>query len=513
MRKRSARRSAATLTAANLISQLLGFCYRVTLSRTVGAEGMGLFQLIFPYLSLVTALAVSGICVAVSRLAAEYQALGDGRSLGLLTRRAIGLFFSIFAVVALGTAFGANNIAAGFLGDIRTRLAVLLLIPEVFFTGIENIHKNYLYGIGEVTAPAFSDVMEQVVRMGAVLLLLRRVPWRTGEEMLGLIAAGMCICEIASALFLRCVCRRKRRSAAVQSRRTGKDGITGRLLRTAVPVSASNLVNNLLSALIVVLIPRRLEVSGLSHAQALAEYGTLFGMAMPLLLLPTALIFGIGLVIVPKLSEYQALGDRAAVQSSTARAISAVSYLVLPVLAVLVPLGQPLIRVFYGAEIESRLLLPLACGVALSIYMGLFGSILNGLGKPGAAAFGAISGNALELVLVYLLVSEPYLRMNGYVISFLASVVLTAGSNLWFVIRTTGLRIKAVDWFLLPLLSAGGAALTARLVLRLCTSKIGERPALVLAVGAAAAVYLGLVAFQRGGKLTVRKKHDTIEVS
>ncbi len=513
MRKDPARRKAAVLTAANLFSQLLGFVYRIALSRTIGPEGMGLFQLIFPYLSLATALAVSGICVAVSRLAAEYRALGDERSLGLLVRRAMLLFVGIFAVIALSSALYAERIAEGFLGDVRTRLAIYLLIPEIFFTGIENIHKNYLYGTGEVNAPAFSDVMEQTVRMGAVLLLLRVLSPKDQEQMLGLIAAGMCICEIASAAFLRSVYRWKRRSAPPVRRAAAADGMIGRLVRTAAPVSASNLVNHLFSALIVVLIPRRLEVSGLSHSRALEDYGVLFGMTMPLLLLPTALIFGISLVIVPKLSENLALGDQEAVRRAVSRAISAVSVLVLPVLAVLVPLGRPIAWYLYGAQVSERMLLPLACGVALSIYMGLFGSILNGLGRPGAAALGAISGNALELVLMYLLVAEPHLRLYGYVIAFLASVVLTAGMNLWFVVRTCRVRLRPMEWFVTPLLSSVGAALAARLALLRSAPKTGEGPAVLIALGAAAAVYLGLTTIQNAEKLTGKEKRATIDPS
>ena len=492
-----ARRSAAILTLANLAGQLLGFAYRIALSRTIGPEGMGLFQLIFPFQSLAMALAVSGLCVAVSRMAAEYRALGDEGALGALVGRAMLLFCGFFGMIAAGSILFARQIAAGFLGDARTERAVWLLLPVVFFTGIENLHKNYLYGIGDVGAPAFSDVAEQLVRMGSVLLLLRTVPCRGPGEMLGLIVLGMGICEAASTLFLRLVYCRKRRGLA--GRRTGSGGKMLRmLLRTAIPVSAANLVNNLLSALIVVLIPRRLELSGLSHARALEEYGVLFGMTMPLLLLPASLVFGVGLVMVPRLSSAAALGDRAAVQRAIARGISAVSTLVLPVLAVLVPLGSTAVRLLYGAEVSGGMLLPLAAGVALSIYMGLLGSVLNGLGRPGAAALGAISGNALELALTWLLVADPRLRLRGYVIAFLASVVLTAGSNLAFAVRACGLRIRPGRWFFLPLLNSIGAALTARLILLRSAQRLGEGGAMIVAILGAAAVYLGFLALERG---------------
>ncbi|MBQ2105373.1 MAG: oligosaccharide flippase family protein, partial [Lachnospiraceae bacterium] len=44
------------LTASGLISRILGFFYRIYLSRTIGAEGLGIYQMVFP---------IYGICFSL----------------------------------------------------------------------------------------------------------------------------------------------------------------------------------------------------------------------------------------------------------------------------------------------------------------------------------------------------------------------------------------------------------------------------------------------------------------
>jgi len=43
---------ALTLTLANVITRLIGFAYRIFMAGAIGAEGMGLYQLIMPIYSL-----------------------------------------------------------------------------------------------------------------------------------------------------------------------------------------------------------------------------------------------------------------------------------------------------------------------------------------------------------------------------------------------------------------------------------------------------------------------------
>ena len=64
-------KNAAVLTVTSLILRTLGIVFRIWMSNTVGAEGMGLYQLVVSVYVFVSAFATTGICTAVTRLTAE----------------------------------------------------------------------------------------------------------------------------------------------------------------------------------------------------------------------------------------------------------------------------------------------------------------------------------------------------------------------------------------------------------------------------------------------------------
>ena len=228
MNIKSIRYGAFILTVGNICSQLLGFVYRIALSRLIGSEGMGLFQLIFPFYSLALTITVSGIGVAVSKLTAEYMALRNYEAIRMLVKRAIIVFVCIFSVLSLIVLLFAKGIANVFLGDERTLLAIYALLPVILLTGIENIHKHFFYGSREFNPPALSDLLEQIIRMSAVLLLLRLLLPQPDELMLVIIVTGMLICEIFSSVFLKTVYRHRMRkmpsTGKVESRLSARIG-------------------------------------------------------------------------------------------------------------------------------------------------------------------------------------------------------------------------------------------------------------------------------------------------
>ena len=65
-------RSVALLTITGILSQLVGFVYRVFLTRMAGAEILGLYQLILPIYSVLLSLTSVGLTTAVSNLSARY---------------------------------------------------------------------------------------------------------------------------------------------------------------------------------------------------------------------------------------------------------------------------------------------------------------------------------------------------------------------------------------------------------------------------------------------------------
>ena len=190
------------LTGTSLASQLLGFLYRILLSRLIGAEIMGLYQLIMPVYSVVMSITAVGLTVAMSNLSSEYHALGNRLAIAQVLRRCLAAFLILFSLVAAVTALLYDPISVYLLGDARTQLGLLLLLPCILLTGVENLHKHCFHGTGNIRPPAAVELCEQLIRTGAVLGLLVVFLPQNPERTVGLIVLGMICCEVFSAAVL-----------------------------------------------------------------------------------------------------------------------------------------------------------------------------------------------------------------------------------------------------------------------------------------------------------------------
>lgn len=139
--------------------------------------------------------------------------------------------------------------------------------------------------------------------LGLLIAFLPQSPERT----VGLIVTGMVICEVFSAVSLVILFRLK------MGRRPHPDGPAvswKRIASIAVPVGFTALLGNLMASANSVLIPQKLVAGGMEVSDAMSAFGVLCGMTVPLLNMPTALIGAMCLIMVPKLAESAALGDR-----------------------------------------------------------------------------------------------------------------------------------------------------------------------------------------------------------
>ena len=87
-------------------------------------------------------------------------------------------------------------------------------------------------------------------------------------------------------------------------------GMSKKMLGIALPVAFSTLIRSALVTVEHILIPSGLRRSGSTRERSLAAYGTLTGMAFPVIMFPMALISAFAGMTVPELSECLAKGHK-----------------------------------------------------------------------------------------------------------------------------------------------------------------------------------------------------------
>lgn len=492
----SALRSTLLLTAVGLFAQGVRFVFQVLLSRTVGAEVMGLYHLVMPVMPVLMSLTAIGFTAACSNLSARYRAVGDFRAAAQTVTVCVLGFLGSFAVTALVLGALSDAVSVYLLGDARAQLGLVLLLPCVLLTGLENIHKHYFYGAGQVAPPAFTEVGEQVIRTGAVLGLLWRLMPLDPERTVGVIVCGMIVCEVFSACTLT-VLYRKAVGRHPQGPGVAGKALRGRVLRVALPIGFTALLGNLMEAWTAVLIPQRLIWAGADVSAAMSAFGVLRGMTMPLLTLPTALISALGLVLMPRMAQASALGNAALCRARADRALTLSAHVVLPASALLAAAAPVLGNALFHEPSAGNYAGVLALGVVLTGLETVLAVCLNGLNKQTTTAGNSLICGAVQLLLTWWRMGTPGLGLRGYVEALLVSTALGVVLNGLALHRATGFVPRWFPTLVAPGLGALLAGLCARLMLTVLTrSGLGPAPACAAVAAFGAMLYLCALAAQ-----------------
>ncbi len=492
----SALRSTVLLTAVSLFSQGVGFVYRVFLSRMVGAEVMGLYQLVLPVSSVLMSLTAVGFTAACSNLSARYRATGNDKAAHQTLGTCLWGFLVAFGVVALAVAPFSDAVSVHLLGDARSRLGLLLLLPCVLLTGIENIHKHFFYGSGNVRPPAFTEIFEPLIRAGAVLGLLWWFLPQNPERTVGLIVCGMILCEVFSAAALTLLYRRfMGRNCSGEG--APRQSLVKKILHISIPIGLTSLLGNLMGAATAVIIPQRLVQTGQNVSSAMGDFGILCGMTLPLLTLPTAFISAMGLVLLPRMAQSAALGRWERCRRQANKAVAAAAFLLFPSSALLAVLAQPLGRLLFREEAAGQFALPLAVAVALSGLESVFAICLNALGKQSLTACHGLICGGVQLLLTWYRMTLPGVGLRGYVDSLLVSTVLGVVLHWNALRRVIALRPRLFPWLVGPGLAALLSGLCARLLFTvLLSSGLGEGAACLACLLFGILIYLCAMAAQ-----------------
>lgn len=427
-------RNTALLTASTLVMRLLGLMYQVWLAGRIGGAGIGLFQLVLSAGMLFSTLAISGIRFATTRLLSEEAGLGRAGSAGAVLRRSLGYagFFGLAAGLCLRLC--AEPIGFLWVRDARTVRSLSLYALSLPAVALSSVYCGYFTAVGRIWKTAAEQFAEQLLRIGLTAALLGRVPGGDLERCCSAVVLSGVIADFAglAALWLLCFFDRRRHSAPAQSCR----GLTPRLLHIALPLAAAAYARSALNTFRQLLVPRALKRFGLSADSALTGYGIIGGMAMPVLIFPTAVLTALAELLVPDLTARQMAGERDALRQRVKRMLgltllfslffSVFFFLSADVLGWLVYRDRSCARYL-------RLLAPLLPFLYTDIVTD---GCLKGLGQMMPSMAYNIAEAALGLVLVELLV--PRWGLGGYMaVLYVCEIFNFALSvrRLWIVLR------------------------------------------------------------------------------
>lgn len=478
-------KGAFILTAVGFINRIIGFFYRIFLSQAIGAEGMGIYQLIFPVYAMTFSIAVSGIQTSISKYAAAKNALQDKKGCRNVLFLGTSLSFGLSVLVAWFLYTYADPVSSRFLMEPRCASLLKLISWSIPFRSVHACITGYYYGLKKTSIPAVTQLLEQLTRVTAsyltyMILLERGLPVTPLIAVVGMVAE-----EVVSSLFsvtaLLFHFMRSAKSSGSAQAQTGLMGQLRGILTLSIPLSGNRVLLNILQSVEAVCIPQRLRLFGLSASASLSVYGVLTGMALPLILFPSAITGSISIMLLPSVSEAQARGNRRQIISTIENALRYSLLLGILCTGLFLALGEDMGTLLFHDASAGSFILTLSW-ICPFLYLGTtLGSVLNGLGKT-VTSFLQNTG-ALLVRILFAWFAVPAFGITGYLWGVLASELLTSFSAIYVLRREYDFHFDSLRWIVRPawiLIVIGGILLSVQKVLSFFFQWQNSLPALAL---------------------------------
>lgn len=484
---------AAILTLAGLICRVTGFFYRIFLSHSIGAEGMGIYQMIFPVYGFCFALVVSGMQTAISRSCAASWAAGRPRQAKTSFLAGFSLSLGLSLVIAFLLHGQAGRLAKLLSMDSRCIPLLQLIAFGIPFGVVHTCISAYYYARNKTAVPAAAQLLEQFTRVGASLVIWQIFLAEGKSPSPALAVGGLLAGELASSLFSGiCILVHFQNP----SLRRGPSGSFWRSQREltvlALPLAANRVLLTLLQSGEAILIPGHLVLSGMTSDDALTLFGVFSGMAMPFILFPSAITGSVSTLLLPTVAAAEARGNEEGIRRATEKTIQYCLLLGILAAGVFFFYGNALGRtVFHSAQAGTFIrILSFVCPF---LYLtGTLSSILNGLGHTTLCFWQNAAGLLIRIGFVVLAV--PGFGIQGYLWGILASQLAVTALNLIFLRKQFVFSVSAWDWIVKPAAALavcmGISLLFQSLLGRLALPGLAVLAASLLAAGL---IYLGLL--------------------
>ncbi len=467
--------NAILLTLVALLMRTVAVSFNVYVSNLVGAEAMGLLSLVGGVYGFAVTLATSGIHLATVRIVAQRIERTNGAENGRC----------LFACLRYAAFFGASStllllllakpIGLLVLRDARTVRALYMLAFTLLPIALTTVLNGYFTAVRRAFKNAISQVIEQGVKISITTYLLLFIAPKSTEGCVLAILAGGAVAESLSLLLniVLYVFDRRHYKGIAPIKNSARLSVAS----IALPVAISAYARSGLLSIEHILIPRGLLKYGAGNSAALASYGAVQSMALPVVLYPAAILTSFSALLIPEITEQQSAGNDVEIRYVAGRVYQYATLFSVGVAGIMLFLSPLLGRVLYDSAEVARFIRLLAPLVPVMYMDSATDAMLKGLGEQVYSMRVNIFDALVSVISVAILV--PRLGIMGYIITIYITELLNAALSIARLLRVSHFRPNAAKLLLRPLLSVIGATSITRLLFSLLPT-VGDTAALWL---------------------------------
>lgn len=419
-KKSNVYKSAAMVTGFSTVEKGLSFVYRIIMTRIIGAEGLGIYQICLTVFAVFLTISSSGIPVTVSRLMAKSRAVGDVHGKHSAVTAGVVCTLLLTIPIALVLFFGRN--VFGFLfSDKRCISIFAILLPGLVLTSVYAVIRGSFWGSKQFLAYSVIELLEDAVMViaGVALIYGCKDPVTGAETAIIAVLISYVFSFVVSLAWYF-----KKGGRFVNPKRQLKP-----LISSSAPITAMRTSTSLLNSAVAVILPALLMKScGYTNSEAIALYGIAMGMAVPILFIPNSLIGSIAVVVAPELSENYYKNKKNAVRYDVEKTVKAAVFIATLLMPILFVLGKAISEFLYENELCGEIVTASAFIMLPMCITMITNTVLNSMNCEKRTLIYFCIGAVLMLASVAIL--TKYLGVYSYIVGFGLAQILTAALNL-----------------------------------------------------------------------------------
>lgn len=448
------------LTVGLLLSRILGVLYVIPFYQIVGEEYIALYQYAYTPYSIMLAIAVSGVPVAVSKFVSKYNALGDYATGRKLVKSSMLLMAVTGFLGFLILFFLANPIAHLIIKDDEAVFSVVDVASVIKFVSfavivvpLMSLVRGFFQGYQHMTPTAVSQLWEQIVRILFVLVggfFVVYIFKGTEKTAVSFAVFAAFLGAIASLVVLFWYWKKLKpefndllTSSGKPSSDISLSNIYKEMLIYTVPFALVGVINPLFQFIDMITFNNAMSTIGIGGDVSNTLLGMLNFSTHKLVMIPVMLATGFSMTLIPLITSYYAKQDFVQVRKSLDQSFQILLFLTVPAAMGISVLADEFYFVFYEASERGAAVLAHYAPVAILFALyPVTTSILQGIDRQKLIILNLLLGILTKLVL-----NTPLIKVfetDGAIMATACGYMVAIGLNLFAIHKTLHYRSTMV---------------------------------------------------------------------
>jgi len=388
-------KSVLVITAFAVLTRFIGFVFRIFISRLLGAEMLGIYQMALSIFMILLTIISSGLPLVISREVAKYS--NDSPHIRSLTIAGLIIGITVSAILSAVVLLGHKLFGLIFT-DRRCLTILFTLLPALVASSIYCVLRAIWWGEKKFFLLGLTELIEQVARVIIFVPLLGVAFYFADMAHLAAWSfTGACIISaiVVVIIFIRC---HHWHSSKIPTKPLIKP-----LIKAATPITGVRLFSSLTIPVITILLPLRLVAAGWVNTTAIAHLGIISGMTLPLLTIPSTVISSLATALVPELSNMIKEKQWSSVRRQISTVLRFTIFVCFSFIPVYIALGSPIGNFLY-ANSASGIYLARSAWVMLPMSLSqITNTTLNAMNLEKLTIRNYAIGTVLMLLVIWFL--------------------------------------------------------------------------------------------------------------